>query len=131
MSKSYDDMLDLPHHTSARHPCMPLIDRAAQFAPFQALAGYSEAVQETARLTQEKVELTEEEKTLLDQKLRQLMSNGQEAVFTYFRPDVKKNGGAYATAVGAICKIDSLGHTVMLSDRTVIPIESILKIEQG
>ena len=93
------------------------------------MAGYSEAVQETARLTQEKVELTEEEKMLLDQKLRQLISNGQEAVFTYFRPDAKKSGGAYEATVGTVCKIDSLGHTVMLSDRTVIPIESILKIE--
>lgn len=129
MSTSYDDMINLPHHTSAKHPRMPLIDRAAQFSPFQALAGYSEAIQETERLTQEKAELTEEEQNLLDQKLRQLTSNAEEAAFTYFQPDEKKGGGAYITAVGSIHSIDYIGRTVVLSDKTAIPIENILTIE--
>lgn len=129
MSTAYDDMISLPHHTSVKHPRMPLISRAAQFAPFQALCGYSEAIQETERLTQEKVELTEEEQNLLDQKLRKLISNAKEAVFTYFQPDEKKSGGAYITAVGSIHSIEHIGRVVVLSDKTAIPIENILTIE--
>lgn len=129
MNTAYDDMISLPHHTSVKHPRMPLISRAAQFAPFQALCGYSEAIQETERLTQEKVELTEEEQNLLDQKLRKLISNAKEAVFTYFQPDEKKSGGAYITAVGSIHSIEHIGRIVVLSDKTAIPIENILTIE--
>lgn len=129
MNTAYDDMISLPHHTSVKHPRMPLISRAAQFAPFQALCGYSEAIQETERLTQEKVELTEEEQNLLDQKLRKLISNAKEAVFTYFQPDEKKSGGAYITAVGSIHSIEHIGRVVVLSDKTAIPIENILTIE--
>lgn len=68
----YDDIIDLPHHVSASHPHMPMIDRAAQFMPFRALTGYEDAVHETARLTKEKPELTEDEKLLLDTKLQKL-----------------------------------------------------------
>ena len=57
----YDDILDRPHHVSSVHPPMPLIDRAAQFAPFSALTGYEEIVKEEARLTEQRVELDEGE----------------------------------------------------------------------
>lgn len=68
MSASYDDIINLPHPTSAKHPRMPMIDRAAQFSPFAALAGHGAAIQETARITEQKAELTEDEKALLDEK---------------------------------------------------------------
>ena len=54
----YDDIINLPHHVSSTRPQMPMIDRAAQFQPFRALTGYEDAVQETARLTDERPELT-------------------------------------------------------------------------
>lgn len=95
MSTSYDDIIDLPHPISQRHPRMPMIDRAAQFAPFQALTSYGDAVQETARLTDQKIELAEDEKLLLNNKLRKLtetIPGGPEAKFTYFKPDLKKDG---------------------------------------
>ncbi len=63
MSGPYDDIIDLPHPTSERHPRMPMANRAAQFSPFAALSGYDDAVKETARLTDGKIELTEEEKS--------------------------------------------------------------------
>ena len=126
---AYDDIIHLPHPTSPRHPRMPMIDRAAQFTPFQALTGYGEAIQETARLTGEKVELTEEEKTVLDEKLRLLLDTGSEGAFTYFQPDGKKNGGAYVTVLGVIKKLNSLEGRLVLVDRTVIPIDDILEIE--
>ena len=129
--RTYDDIINLPHPTSARHPRMPMTDRAAQFQPFQALSGYGSAIRETARVTGERAELTEEEKTILDEKLRYLLEAGGEAVFTWFPPDKKKDGGACVTNLGRIKRIDPLQGIVVLMDGTVIPIEDILEIKNG
>ncbi len=126
---AYDDIINLPHHTSPRHPRMRMIDRAAQFSPFQALSGFGSAIRETARVTGERIELTEDEKAVLDEKLRYLCETGGEAVFTWFLPDEKKDGGTYVDAVGTIKKIDPLEGRVILTDGTAIPIEDILEIE--
>lgn len=129
MTDKYDDIIDLPHPTSAKHPRMPMIDRAAQFSPFQALTGYGEAIQETARLTGEKVELTEEAKAELDEKLRLLADTGEQAAFTYFQPDGKKSGRRYVTILGAVKKLDTLEGLLILAGGTSIPIEDISEIE--
>ena len=82
----YDDIIDLPHHISATRPRMPMIDRAAQFMPFRALTGYEDAVHETARLTEERVELTEDEKAVLDGKLQRLTDRlGRGCVYHHYR----------------------------------------------
>ena len=128
---AYDDIIDLPHPTSARHPRMPMADRAAQFSPFAALVGHGAAIEETVRLTDRKIELTEDEKAILDEKLRYLLEAGGEAVFTWFQPDEKKDGGAYVTNLGTIKRIDPLQSIVVLMDGTVIPIEDILEIKDG
>ena len=128
---AYDDIINLPHPTSAKHPRMPMADRAAQFSPFAALVGHGAAIEETVRLTDRKIELTEDEKAILDEKLRYLLEAGGEAVFTWFLPDEKKDGGAYVTNLGTIKKIDPLRGIVVLMDGTVIPIEDILEIKDG
>ena len=126
---AYDDIINLPHPTSARHPRMPMADRAAQFSPFAALVGHGAAIHETARLTERKIELTEEEKAVLDEKLRLLLDAGGEAVFTYFLPDEKKNGGSYVTAAGSIKTLDLRSRRIVLTDGAVIPVENLLEIE--
>ncbi len=128
---AYDDIIDLPHPTSAKHPRMSMLERAAQCSPFAALTGHGDAIQETARLTDQKVELTEDEKAVLDEKLRLLADAGGEAEFTWFLPDTKKSGGAYVTATSALKKIDPLERRVILTDGTTIPIEDILAIEDS
>jgi hypothetical protein len=45
---AYDDIINLPHHVSKRHPQMSMWNRAAQFAPFAALTGYEESIKESA-----------------------------------------------------------------------------------
>lgn len=129
MSGKYDDIINLPHPTSSRHPRMSMADRAAQFSPFAALVGHGAAIEETARLTDRKIELTEDEKNLLDEKLRLLLETGGTGVFTWFLPDDRKDGGAYVTAEGMIRKIDPLAGRVILADGSVISIEDILEIE--
>lgn len=56
VQQKYGDILKLPHHVSETHPPMPIADRAAQFAPFAALTGYKEAIEETERLAEKKIE---------------------------------------------------------------------------
>lgn len=94
----YDDMLHLPHPTSQKHPRMPISDRAAQFSPFAALTGHEAAVKETARLTDQKIELDESKKAILDAKLQMIVEQIKSqpiVTITYFVPDEKKAGGAY------------------------------------
>ena len=129
MSQPYDDIINLSRPVSAKHPRMAMIDRAAQFSPFQALSGYGAALQETARLTDQKIELAEEELVLLDEILRRLADTGTEAGFTWFRPDLKKSGGAYVTTHGRIKRLDSIQRVVLLESGNIIPIEDILEIE--
>lgn len=128
---NYDDIIHLPHHVSATRPQMPLLDRAAQFSPFAALTGYEAAIKETARLTEDRIELDETGKAVLNEKLRLLMerlNERPEIAVTYFRPDEKKSGGAYVTAAGPVRKIDEYERIIVMEDQTVIPIEQIYEI---
>ena len=127
----YDDIIGLPHHVSSTRPHMPMLDRAAQFQPFRALTGYEDAVQETARYTDEKVELTEDEKALLDVELQRLsddIASRPQVTLTCFRPDKKKSGGAYVTTTGQLKKIDDFEGALILASGERIVIEDIIEI---
>lgn len=127
----YDDIIHLPHHVSSTRPHMPMTDRAAQFMPFRALTGYEDAVRETARYTDERIELTEDEKALLDMRLQKLadeISNQPKVTLTYFRPDKKKAGGAYICVTGQLKKIDDHEGYLILTGGERILIEDILEI---
>lgn len=129
--QKYDDIINLPHHVSSVHPQMPIIDRAAQFSPFAALTGYEEAIDETARLTDDYIELDESKKELLNEKLLQLkctVEENKEISVTYFLPDEKKRGGAYVTVTGCVKKIDEYRRLIWMKDGTDIPIDRIYEI---
>lgn len=128
----YDDIIDLPHHVSTTHHRMSMLERAAQFQPFRALTGYEDAVRETARLTDDRVELTEDEKVLLDGKLQRLadnLANHPLVTVVYFQPDKKKAGGEYVTTTGQLKKIDDYEGVLVLIVDTRIPIENIVDIQ--
>ena len=127
----YDDIIDLPHHVSERHPRMSMMDRAAQFAPFAALTGYDAAIKETARLTDRKIELTEEMQARLNDRMNWLqeeLQNYPPVEITYFIPDDYKEGGRYHTLQGQIKRIDNVEHMLRLCDETYIHFEDILDI---
>lgn len=128
----YGDIIDLPHHVSAKHPQMPLGDRAIQFAPFAALSGFGAAITETGRLTDRRRELDEDEKAELNAKLLHIEKNLREqpaATITYFLADGKKEGGEYVQLAGVIKKIDGYSHTVVFTNGRAVPIEDIVKID--
>ena len=130
MKNPYEDIINLPHPTLEKHPRMSMIERAAQFSPFAALTGYEDAIDETARLTDSKIELSEDEKAALDQKLRIIAEDPTdiETTITYFVPDARKAGGAYEVVAGPVKKIDSVERIVAMADGTKIPIEDIIEI---
>lgn len=128
----YDDIIDLPHHVSVTRPRMSMIDRAAQFSPFAALTGYDAAIKETGRLTNERIELTEDSRAVLDRKQQLLMDNLADrpvVSVTYFVPDERKAGGAYVTVTGRVKKVDDYQRLLLLSDGTKIPLDEILDME--
>ena len=128
----YDDIINLPHHTSPKRPRMSMIDRAAQFSPFAALTGYDAAVKETARLTDRRIELDEYEKAALDERLQLIQEHLKELpeiTITYFKPDERKDGGAYLSVTGSIKKIDAYEKCVVMTDMQKIPVEEIFRID--
>ena len=130
--QKYDDILHLPHHVSRSHPHMPRADRAAQFSPFAALTGYKEAIGETGRRTENRMELEEDMKIILDEKLRMLQEQAAEhpkAAITYFLPDERKEGGTYRTVHDCIKKIDPYRQVLVMQDGTEIPLADIIEIE--
>lgn len=128
----YDDIINLPHHVSSKRPQMSMLDRAAQFSPFAALTGYDDAIQETGRLTDEKINLSEEEKEALDRKQQILLERLDERpalTVIYFVPDEKKSGGAYVTKSGNLKKIDEVERMMTLTDGTKISLDDVYDIE--
>lgn len=131
MTREYDDIIYLPHHVSTTRSRMAVIDRAAQFSPFAALTGHNAAIKETARLTEERVELDEYMKEALNDKLQIItdqLKESPEVEITYFQPDEKKNGGVYVTAINTVKKIDIYERIVIMTDGTEIPIDEIINI---
>ena len=132
MSGKYDDMIDLPHPTSNKHPRMSIQDRAAIFSPFAALSGHGAAIAETARLTDQRVELDEDTKAELDQRQAVLLEHIEEQpeiTVTWFQPDGRKDGGAYLTVTGRLKKIDEVERILTLLDGTSIPLEDVVGLE--
>ena len=132
MSGKYDDIIDLPHKKSATSPQLALAQRAAQFSPFAALTGHGDAIKETARLTEKKIDLQQDCKERLNERLqliREQLNAEPEVTITYFLADDKKDGGIYVEATGTVKKIDEYAKTVLLHDGTRIPMEDIVDIE--
>lgn len=128
----YDDILELPHPVSSRHAAMSMTDRGAQFSPFAALTGFGAAIDETGRLTDVRIEISEEERERLNRKLmylHQMQPICPKITITYFLPDEKKDGGAYIRATGRLWKIDKLSQQILLENGRRIPMEDLLEIE--
>ncbi len=130
----YERIINMPHPVSQRHPQMSLYDRAAQFSSFAALTGHSDAIEETARLTDFMIKLDESQVDLINNKLSEIMSkprNERNITLTYFKPDSKKSGGAYVTVSGAVKTIDTVSEKIIFTDGTEIPAENVIDIKES
>ena len=132
MCEKYEDIIHLSRPVSPRHLPMSHYDRAAQFAPFAALTGYDAVIAETARLTDGEMFLDVGAEAELDGKLREIreqLHQHPRVTVTYFRPDSRKQGGAYVTVSGQVKKIDEYAQTLVLTDNTAVDLQKICKIE--
>ena len=125
------DIITLPHPVSKKHPQMSRLNRAAQFAPFAALTGFDDQVAESARLTYRRAELDPDRISELNDRLYFIMNFGEDAPvsITYFRPDPKKEGGAYITKTGVIKLFDVIKRELIMKDKTAIPIDQLFGID--
>ena len=130
-----DDYDDIKHLTRPQyndlHP-MSMHDRAAQFSPFAALVGYDDAVAETARLTDSRAVLTEDEMFELNANLNRLLDildEQPQISVTYFVPDEKKSGGKYVEKVGVVRIYDSYASELVFMDKERISVRDMIRIE--
>ena len=110
---------------------MPMINRAAQFAPFAALTGHDEAIAETARQTAPKRILSSDEQDRLSKSLTYVIDHISEhpnLTFTYFIPDTQKEGGRYVSTTGILRAYDDFEKRIVLEDGTVVLVETIVSI---
>ena len=129
----YGDLIDRGHHVSSRHPQMPRMNRAVQFAPYATLKGYDDLVREAARETDPLRRLDENEIEALNARLTLLLGQAEppEASFTVFVPDGKKAGGRYAVLRGRPVRYDEYERSITLDSGEVIPVEYIAGIDGG
>ena len=128
----YKDIINLPHKQSSKRPHMSLLDRAAQFAPFAALTGYDDAIKETGRLTDERIEMSEENLAVLNTRYQILVDHlGEEpeVAITYFVPDIYKTGGSYITTTGVVKKLDTYERLITMVDGARILMDDVLTLE--
>lgn len=127
----YDDVINRQHPTSKKHPRMSRMNRAAQFAPFAALTGYEESIRETARFTDKKRELSEDDIEEINAKLnfiQEHIKERPEVTITYFQPDARKDGGEYITVTGRIRRIDEVNEVLILEGEMIVLIDKIIDV---
>lgn len=131
MSDQYEDIINMPHHVSEKRAHMSRHSRAAQFAPFAALTGYEDALEESARRTVSKAELCEDDAAELNKKIQLLsarIASEPYCEITYFLPDKRKSGGKYVTASGNVRLIEEASRCLVLCGGLRIPIDDIVKM---
>lgn len=132
MNGKYDDIMNLERPVSLKHPRMPVSDRATRFAPFAALTGYDDAIDETGRYTDNMAELSEDARELLDRKqlfLGHIIEKKPEITVTYFVPDSKKSGGEYKQISGKLKAIDEYKRELVFTSGMRISVDMIRNID--
>ena len=134
MTSRYDEIINLPHHISPTRQRMSMHDRAAQFAPFAALVGYDDAVAETARLTENRPELDEQEQQAINERLAYIADHiheQPEVRIKYFVPDEHKSGGAIVEVSGKTYRISNTDATIVMTDGCKIRLSDIIDLSIG
>ena len=128
---NYDDIIDLPHHEpNIKHPRMSIYKRSAQFAPFAALTGYEDFVEEKGRITNKRIILDDNVKNKINDTLNELIdSNNKLFKVNYFVKDKYKSGGKYITTIEELKKVDRLNKLLICNNKKIIPIDDIIEID--
>jgi len=127
----YEDIINLPHHVSKNRKPMTNYERAAQFLPFDALTGYKDVIIESSRTSDKKIEISENQAAIINEKLLILETckNHPLVTITYFQKDKRKSGGKYITLEGKIKRINDVDKTITLQDETIIKIDDLYDVK--
>ncbi|MBR1797405.1 MAG: hypothetical protein IJ757_05260 [Clostridiales bacterium] len=132
MSGKYDDIINMTRPQYNDLPQMSREARAAQFSPFAAVVGYDDAVEETARLTDSRIMLGEDEMVTLNQSLallRESLDKKPRVLVTFFVPDARKSGGSYLTKDGIVKRLDEYENEIVFEDGTKVRIDDVISVE--
>ena len=132
MNPKYSKLKNITRPQYPDLPPMSIEDRAAQFSPFAAVVGYDDVVDETVRLTDNMIELSEDEVVLLNgalARLRESIGEKPQIRVTYFVPDAKKDGGEYVSKTGIVKRIDEYENVLIFTDGDKVAVSSIIKVE--
>ncbi len=132
--EKYKDIIDLPHHVSKDRRHMPLIDRAAQFAPFAALTGFEEDVDETERVTDDRIEITEDALNEMNERLTRIIAridSHPEAELSVFTPDARKAGGSVVRIKGRIKRYADIERKLIFEDGRTVSLDDIVSISEA
>lgn len=135
----YSDIINKSRPVSCRHKKMSNYERAAQFSPFAALTGYDDAIVETARLTDNRIELDEDAINILNERfalLKERLNNKTynisdascKVTVTYFVQDELKQGGHYENYSGYVRTIDDYDRILIMHGGKAIKIDDINNI---
>lgn len=127
-----DDLIHYDYHGSTTHKHMDIKDRAAQFAPFAALVGYDQMIDESNRYTDGTTILADDKANALDHIISLLIAciDTQPSVtITHFIHDPYKDGGRYETLNGQLQKIDTDRGCMIMVDGTTIDLSTIIDIQ--
>ena len=127
----YDDIINLPHHVSKNHPQMSNYNRAAQFAPFAALVGYSEAIKNSEIKYENRIELSDERKDEISATLNSLKKDDDIEVKYFVIKSKNTNQGKYITYAGKVHKIDYIEGKIIFNNRKSIYIKDIYEIKEA
>lgn len=128
---NYEDIINLERPKS-NHSHLSVESRAAQFAPFAALVGYDSAIKETARITDKRIEIDDELKVIISNKLNYLndhIKDNNKVIIRYFIKDEKKSGGNYIHKTGIIKNINPVESKIKFTDNSTVYINDIINIE--
>lgn len=132
MKFEYEDIVNLPHHVSQNRPRMSVEDRAAQFSAFAALKGYDDAIDEAAKLYDERIEVVGERAEELNNTLTQLLQavrTHPQVRLTHFCAMGQGSSGVYRTVEGTLAGINTYARTLQLEDGTSVRFEDLLSVE--
>ena len=128
----YDDIINLPHYELKYHTRMSIDKRAGQFSPFAALTGYDDEINETARLTSNKINIDDDSINKINEELNKINLNIKDKPMVkicYFVKDSKKDGGKYQEDIITIKSIDFVYKYIKTIDNIKINLDDIIDIE--
>lgn len=129
---SDEDLYKYAYKGLLKHPRMPLAKRAAQFAPFAALKGHSELIDEAGLILDSRYGVSEDDYALLDKALNEIKMHIKERPLVevkYFEKAQNKDGGKYLYKKAYVKQIEEVGRYLKFTDNKIVYLDELVSIK--